>query len=369
MTRWRYIAQRATSGRFLDYELPLITDGPEWALSAAGSLVGKLTPAIGNRPAEDGRPVVEEWGTFLYAEADGQIRWGGIVVSSEVGADGLLSVEAASFASYPHGVPFGGSIERIQADPADLIREVWADLQQHPDGNLGVVVTGSTPVRIGTEPREVQFETGDGEQVAFDAGPYRLDWWDTPDAGSEINSLAAEGLADYTEHHAWRANGTISHEIRIQHPRAGRRRDDLAFIEGENVSAVVTAKRDGDDYANEVVALGAGEGAGALRRTAAVRDGRLRRPAVIAAKDVSAASRLESLTRAELSFRQAATRVDEITVRDHPHAPIGSWQLGDDVRIQATLPHYGEVDQWCRVVAWQLVGEHSARLSLERSDL
>jgi len=546
MSRWRYIAQRAITGEFLDMELPLNREELRWDLSGAGSLRGTVTPDVGGLRAPDGRLLLEEWGTIIYAEADGQIRWGGIVVRS--GFQGpTWTIEAAGFATYPHGIPYTGTYSKIGVDPADVVAHIWQHVQGYADGNLGVTVAGSkTPVRLGTEPKDVEFTTGSGETVAFESGPYELNWWETPDCGSEIDSLTKETPFDYVEEHSWAspdgqdvteafnlahdagtsyhastigstyvggprdrtviraertatgaaatylmrnarpsvtpgrayyasalvrvskagvydlrlafnastangartsvtlpanewtriavsatpqageitagidlvsANGsigdwweiteptispdfdlesyadgdsigwewlgvphastsrrvpvdgsTILHQIKIGYPRLGRRRDDLAFIQGDNIADVVSPTLDGEDFSNEVVGLGAGEGVGALRRTTAIRDGRLRRPTVYTAKDVSSVARMDSIIRAELQRRQKTLDISQITVRDHPNAPIGSWNLGDDVLIQATIPWLGDVNLWCRITSWALTSETTAVLNLARSD-
>lgn len=366
MSKWRYIAQRATTGEFLDMELPLHRDELSWDLSGAGSLRGTVAPDVGALRLDDGRLLLEEWGTLIYAEADGIIRWGGIVISSKF--DGAnWSVEAAGFSSYPHGLPYEGEYSEIQVDPADVVRHIWQHLQSHPDGDLGVVVTGSTDRRIGTEPRDVEFTTDGGETVAFEAGPYTLEWWEAPDCGAEIDSLVSETPFEFTEHHEWDGD-EIRHEIRLGYPRIGRKRTDLAFVQGDNVTSVVAPELDGDDFANAVLGLGAGEGKGALQRSTAVRDGRLRRTHVYTAKDVSSVSRMDARIQSELQRRQDLLTITEVTVQNHANARIGAWSLGDDVLIEATLPWLGDVAIWSRIVGWTLITENTAKLSLARSD-
>jgi len=355
MTAWRFIAQRALTGEFLDLELPLALSSLKWDLSGPGSLVGTVAPDTGALRAPDGRLLLEEWGTLVYAEADGEIRWGGIVISS--GFQGPeWTIEAAGFTTYPHGLPFLDTLSEVGADPADVVRKLWQHVQAHPDGNLGVQVVGSTGARLGT-PKV------DGDNTS---GPYELLWWDAPDVGQEIDSLAQEASFDYVEEHAWDGD-EISHTVRIGYPRLGRFRDDLAFVQGDNVSNVVAPTIDGDDFANEVVGLGAGEGRAALRRSTAVRDGRLRRARVYSGKDVTSAARLDALIRDELQRRRDTLTIDSVEVTDHPNAPIGSWAVGDDVLIQAELPWLGDVELRCRITAWELLSDSRARLTLARS--
>ena len=488
MSRWRYIAQRALTGEILEWELPLDRDDLTWDLSGPGSLRGSVAPDIGTLRAHDGHLLLEEWGTYLYAEADGEIRWGGIVQASGFSGKSW-TIEAAGFSSYPTGIPFGGTLTGVDVDPADIVRQLWAHVQSFADAKLGVTVVGTTTTRVGTDSdrqlalataeeadakrqREaavadltlartalasrrgelteatkartsatrlvtqrrqelaaatktgnasaiaaaqaalgaaesalaaadgkvverqaaVSAATGaaaDQESVAAatrtgvtaatekrktaasavkdDGGAYKLQWWDAPDVGREIDALAKETPFDYAERHFWDGD-TIRHEVRIGHPRLGRRRTDLSFVQGDNVTSVVSPSRDGAGYANEVLGVGAGEGAGALRRTAAVRDGRLRRVAVVSAKDVTSTSRLDAQLRDTLGRSDLGLVIDRVDVRDHPNAAIGSWSVGDDVLIEATLPWLGEVALWHRITSWTLTSDYTATLHLARSD-
>ena len=368
MSAWHYIAQRATTGELLTLELPLARDELTWTLSGAGALRGTVAPDIGTLRAEDGHLLLEEWGTLLYAEADGQIRWGGILVSSDF-QDEAWHLEAAGFLTYPHGLIYTGKdYEAVQRDPADIVRDLWAHVQDQPDGDLGVTVEGRTPVRLGETEKQVSFVTGDDEAVSFEEGPYRLAWADSPDVGEEIDSLAKETPFDYVESHAWREDDTIAHTVTIGHPRLGKRRSDLVFRDGENILTSVTVKRDGDDFANVVVGLGAGDGKAALHRSTGRRDGRLRRTAVYTDKGVHSARRMDARIRDELHRRGQLLTIDSVTVRDHPNAPIGSWALGDDIHVEVTVPWLGELALWCRVVEWSLETDDTATLKLARSD-
>ena len=476
MSSWRVLAQRATTRQWLHMDLPLTPTTRRWELSASGALSGTVAAQVGGMLAEDGKPLLDEWGTLIYLEADGIIRWGGIVVSSRF-TGSAWTVEAAGFAAYPHGVPFGDEWSLAQVDPAKIVADLWAHVQSYPDGDLGVTVTGSTSVRVGTvstaaliaataawqsakdaydaantiltgrrateTARRTEYtalvadrtaasaalaaakRTGNSAAIAAaqatynaavaaatakqaqvtaaanarkaqadvvaplkatltarakartaakaaekeDGGAYELAWWDTPDCGNEIDRLSRETPFDFVESHRWNDDRTdVLHTIEVHYPRAGRRRTDLSFVLGENIVGFADPQRDGDKFANEIEGVGAGEGAGSLRRTTAVRDGRLRRPHVLLAKDVAKKDRLDALIRDERIRRTQPLVITTITVRNHPHAPIGSWALGDDIRVQVTNPWLGNVDIWHRVVGWELVTESTARLSLERSD-
>lgn len=466
---WRYIAQRATTLEFLDWDVPLDRDELGWALSGAGVLRGKVSPDVGSLRAADGSLLLDEWGTLLYAESNGRIRWGGIVTKSRF-EGAVWNVEAVGFAAYPQGIPYDGeNWGGFAVDPLAAVRQLWTHVQSRQDGDLNVVVDSDTsPVRLGVPPtpayqvvsldggatwvrkdsvdpdtldpaatsllyaaidkddtslvlktvdkfdrvtypclvtigsetiqvggrssktltglvRGYGTSTASGHSagtkvvhkgtpektVAADPGePYALRWYDAVDCGGEIDNLAVSTPFDYAEEHSWSdsTSTSISHRLRLGYPRLGTRRFDLAFRQGENVVSVVTPERDGDEFANVAIGLGAGEGSKTIRRTLATRDGRLRRPVVFSDKGEKSGTRLQNRLAKEFASHRNTLEVTSVDVVDHPNAPIASWQLGDDVLIEADIPWVGSVAVWSRVVGWSLLSDTTARLSLRRSD-
>lgn len=344
---WRYIAQRALSNEFLHWDVPIDVSELRWDLSGPGALRGAIAPDVGNLRDEDGRLILEPWGTLLYAEEGGSIRWGGIVQYSNF-KGAAWEVEAAGFSSYPHGVPFTDRIVGVDLDPAHVFRDIWETIQGYPDGDLGVEVDEiDTPARIGTEEER-----------------YRLSWWDAKDSGSELDDLAGDGGFEWEERHSWDGE-EIRHRLRLAYPRLGRRRDDLAFIQGDNVVSLVEPSG-WDEFANEVFAIGAGEGMKTRRARTPIRDGRLRRPIVYTDKGERNEKRLTRKSKRELDRHRPELAIDKITVVDHPNARVGSWSVGDDVLVQASLPWVGDVALWHRITSWALKGEQ-AELTLARS--
>jgi len=347
----RYIAQRVLTGEVIDWAVPIATDGGTQELSAVGSLSGTVAPDTGAMRARDGRLVLEEWGTFLYEETDDEIRWGGLVISS--GWKGReWSVECAGFTTYATGTPFTGELVSASIDPVDVVRRIWADVQAGPDSDLGLTVVGptSTGVRLGTA-----------------EDPYELVWYNTPDCGRELSDLAKDAPFDFTERHYWQGD-TIRHEFVIGYPRLGRRRTDLTFLQGVNITANIEPGIGGDDFANGVIGLGAGEGRGAVRRETSKRDGRLRRTKVLAAKDVTQEARLDAIIRDELQRRQSGASVASITVVDHPNARVGSWAIGDDILVTGELPWLGRYEEWHRIIGWAPSSPTRGVLKLALSD-
>jgi hypothetical protein len=350
---WRYIAQRLDgegAGEFLDMALPLASPQVTDVLSGPARITGSIDPEVMRLKAHDGRPLLEEWSTAIYAEQDGAIRGGGILTSSNF-AGSSWSLDVMGFAGYPQGMPFTGSEFFVKADPADIFRRIWEHLQEQPGGNLGVIVDDTrTAVRIGTELAQAQFDTQAGP-VSFESGPYKLAWYQTDDLGKAMDGLAEQTPFEYREEHAWTPLGEIEHRLRIGYPSLGTRRRDLRFVVGENISTSPTLDRDGDAYVNEILALGAGEGRDMIRAIDVRRDSRLRRAGVAVDKTARTVKQARSLARRELLARNLLEGVTtQITVRDHPHARVGSWNVGDEIRVQGKLG-WLEMDAWFRIVS------------------
>lgn len=350
--RWRFIAQRALTNQFLHYNVPLTRETMSWDLSGPGQLVGTISPEVAQLRAADGLPLFDEWNTYLYAELDGEIRWGGIFQNSGF-AGASWQITAAGFCSYPAGIDYAGAVYNgLNANPVSVFNLIWSHVQAQPDGNIGVSVvnSGVCPIRIGTVDE-----------------PYQLNWWEARDCGSELATLAEETPFDWVETHAW-SGESIVHRVTTGYPRHGRRRDDIAFVQGANIDEPVTVDRDGSRYANAVTGIGKGEGQLSVRAPVAIRDGRLRRPVTLVDKTAGTTARMAALARAEMNRRRLLPTISSITVKQHPNARIGSWQLGDDVLVRAQLPWLGLTEIWCRILGWELITDNRARLTLARSD-
>lgn len=368
---WRYIAQKLNgdgTGSFLDYDLPLRDVQLTRTLSGPARLTGKLAPEVA-RLIVGNQPVLKEWSTAIYAEADGHIRGGGILATSTFdGADWAL--DCVGFTGYATDLPYLDQFYGVQVDPLDMVRKLWDHIQAQPDGNIGLDVDPLTsPVRIGTPLTNVEFETGAGEDVSFEAGPFKIAWWVTDDIGAKIDELAKETPFDYIEEHDW-SGPTITHRLRLGYPRLGTRRHDLRFVYGENVLTTPTIDVDGEEYANEILALGAGEGRDMKRAiVTGPHGGRLRRMTMVSDKALRSKTSLTSFARRQLSIHSKLEDVTELEVRDHPQAPVGAYDAGDEIRVQGDTG-WADVDLWARITAITIEPEagDAVKLSLIRSD-
>jgi len=351
---WRFLAQRLNgdgTGTFVSTDLPLGDVTFTSTLSGDFTLSGAIDPRHPNAIGADGQPIIRQWSTAIYPEIDGLIRGGGIATG--LSFDGpVMQIDAVGFTGYPRGMPYTDSWYGVEIDPLDAARHIWTHLQGKAGGDLGLVLDGTTsPVRIGEELEEVEFETGEGELVQFEAGPYKLAWWVTDDLGREFDDLAAETPFEYLEEHSWNEGQTdIVHRLRLGYPRLGRRRPDLRFVLGENVAIMPSISRPEEDYASEVLVLGSGEGQDMIRglsgRSTA---GRLRRVSVVDDKAIQSKTRANDRAARELARLNGDIEVATIEIRNHSHAPVGSFSPGDEIRLQADTD-WVNVDDWFRIL-------------------
>ena len=188
-----------------------------------------------------------------------------------------------------------------------------------------------------------------------DGGAWKILWWDTPDSMSEVQDAMAEAGWEWVEWSGWNADRSkILKEIRLV-KRAGRRQDQLRFVEGVNVIDQVTVQSDVSAYANSVLAIGAGEGREALRVTVGATDQRRRRLVAVDVKHITRKASLEAFARAELKrrmqrFQIAAIRVDA----SHPNAEKGTFGVGDTILVDVENEVYGRLQLWRRIeeVEW-----------------
>ncbi|UXZ57099.1 PspA/IM30 family protein [Curtobacterium sp. Arg-1] len=208
------------------------------------------------------------------------------------------------------------------------------------------------------------------QKESEDGGAYALEWWDGPDCGRLIDDLAKDAPFDWVEEHYW-SGDLPKTRIRIAYPRTGRRLSgdsDPTFVQGVNITVQLQPAAEGGDFANTVFGIGAGEGAGSIRRLISKRNGRIRRVATLQSKDVKSKQDMVTRLQAELNARQETLVVDSIVVSNHPNSPRGSYSLGDDINVRGNVPHYGPFELWHRIVGITEQPNGTTELDLKRSD-
>lgn len=329
----------------VETELPITISSIDRNLSAPSAMSGTITN-VARRLKRAGRPIFEPKNTVILAEASGFIRGMGIYQRPTFnGTSWGLSVTGLS--GYPAGQPYIGEQTYIDADPLDIFREVWANLQSQPRGNLGVTIDPlQSPVRVGTESEDVSFNTSSGQAVSFEAGPRKLNWFQTLDCGRVIDDYAKETPFDWVEQAYWLGDEPRCH-IALGYPIIGARSEHLRFVLGENLatepSAVTT------DFYNEVHVLGAGEGRDRIRGFAAVSDGRQRWAKTVEDKSADTVAKANSAAADLLARSRGDVVVETLEVHNHPNAPLEAVDLGTEVWLEAET-QWNDIGQWVRVV-------------------
>ncbi|GAA1111271.1 hypothetical protein GCM10009577_37320 [Streptomyces javensis] len=347
---YRYRSWHALTGELLATDLPLSQVEFGSARNAAGDFSGRLEPRFAHLlPAQ-----LDPGNTALTAERDDTLLWGGLLWRAEP-EGAAYPIEASGWGSYLHRRHdvhgnLAGRGPYANADPCTVIRDVWAYAQTQPDGDLGVRVDTTTSTVKAGNTKE----------------PYSIDWWDAPVLGDVVDDMTQlEGGPEWTEATDWSV-GRPAGRIRLGWPRLGTRRTDLSFTSGINVGTTVPVTYDADTYAQVVIALGAGEGRNRRRAIEAVRNGRLRLEHVLEVPAEKGNDRLAARARTERTARQILGEVTEIQIIDHPAAPVGAWQVGDDVRV-SLHDQWSDFDGWCRITGWTLrppQGQEPERITL-----
>ena len=347
---WRYIAERLVgdgTGAILHWDVPLQKPKVLDVLSGPAGLTGTIEPEFASMIGDDGLPLLQPWATALYAESDGEIRGGGIVLNT--GFNGpSYEVDCMGFAGYPAGMPYTASQYWVNYDPIDGVREIWSHLQNKIRGNLGMVIDDTTsPVRIGVDLEQGEFDTEEGPLV-FEDGPFRLSWYESHDLGDIVDKLAEMTPFDYHEEHSW-VPGTaqdVKHFLRIGYPRIGVRRP-IRMVVGENIWTTPQIEVDGENFANEILALGAGEGRNMLHVSKyRAQDNRLRRVRVATDKSATKTWMINSFAERQLSSMYAMENVSSLSLRDE-QAGLG---IGDEFELVGNDGWY-DYDLWLRILA------------------
>ena len=297
--------------------------------------------------------LIREFGTLIVALRGRKARGFILHYAEETAEDQeVLALQGFGVGTIPDEMPWEGpDREHIQVDPMAVVREIWGHVTDNPDVLTVTVDRTRSPVRIGEEEREIEFTTSSGEDVSFEAGPYRLNWYSTTDLGKEFQDLATETPFE------WREVTTLdrdseappSFHIELGYPILEPVERDLYFEVGANV--IAPDQSSDQDFYTEVLVLGAGEG-NKKRRGSAKREGgdrRMRRVKVVEDRSLTSNRRCDQRAKEVL----AATRPDKfwtnVSVTPRPSTPPEAYDVGDIITVKG-LTVWGRHSQKCRIV-------------------
>ncbi len=138
----------------------------------------------------------------------------------------------------------------------------------------------------------------------------------------------------------------------MSYPRRGHQRTDLAFRFGENVLNGSPATEAEIKWVSDVIVKGWFPGKVYSSTLSNADPTRFRR--VIKEDDakINSKERAEVWAARKLQRRQIPNYWSSITIdMDHPSAPFGSWELGDDIYVEGIMPWVGDVRDWHKVLS------------------
>lgn len=376
MGEWRFYAQRAETGLWLDTNVQLADHELTWSLSAPNSGKALIPTGIGEPYASDGEKTWGKMNTYLYAEEDGNLAWIGICTAANPDDSGL-QLEFIGPVGWLQRVPFDAVYSVWRTNVFDVVRMLVNHSKQYRPHPSFTVPNGDSSQFVGDvqppdKPKQPQRKKGEKKSDYEASDRYKdwqkdmdewtkkysdrekfiLGWYEAPYVGEEIDNLAAQNGFEYRERVAWKDRGLDTPEIFFDFADdIRRRREDIAFVDGLNLTTALDPKDGAEEYANHVITLGAGEGRAMVRSSAGVDDGRLYQSVYIQYKSVRTREALRRLAQRDLDrLSQQQPKLDKIAIRDVPgYASVSSLRVGDEVKTiseNASPP----VNAWTRVI-------------------
>lgn len=182
-------------------------------LSGPGGLNATIPLKEKRIVGSDGSPMLKPWQSAVYAELDGVIRGGGIITGDLDLDDGPAALSCQGFSAYPTGDPYEGADKNyVQADPFDIARAFWKDLQARARSNIGLSVVcspSSTPIRLGRLPVEKwttidldKLEKAHAKAPLLPAGTPFIYTYTDYDSSGHARKVKRYGLASRTSYYA-----------------------------------------------------------------------------------------------------------------------------------------------------------------------
>lgn len=345
---WNFLAARILGdGTFdvIETELPIQMGPMDRNLSAPSSMSGTISNEV-QRYRVNNQLIFQPKSTLIIAEAGDQIRGMGIYMKPQWTGE-VWTLDCMGLSGYPIGQPYHGEAEFLAADPLDMFRNIWSNLQGQPYGNLGITIDPlKSPVRVGIPSQQLDPTTADPTMLTLPDQPRRYNWYSTFDLGKEVDDLAKETPFDWLELNSWQGEQPHCH-LQLGYPIMGGTKDQYRLVYGENV--LTEPKVSAADFVNSYYFLGAGEGRDRIRGYAGVSDGRLRWTKVVEDKKVETTAKATDRARELLAQTRGELFIDQVDIIDHPNAPLESIEMGDELELYCDLP-WNEVDEWVRIV-------------------
>jgi hypothetical protein len=376
---FRYIIENARTGEILARDVKVAAPKVMRKLSGPAVInfdVDYRHPSI--QKADGSGPIVmKPFGHICHVETEiygGRrlILASGIFKASEVDPQtGVLHAEFDGFSSYAHGIPMLFNWNPIAVDPAEIVTRIWDHIQSYENGDLGVTiysldddgVTKVIPAETGTQ--MLPGISYDGSELILDFFAVFIRAVDFQDSGDYIDKLSRDIPFDYFEESRWNEGKTaVDKFIQLAYPHGGVYQENLSFRHGENIIQSKSKIESEIQWASDIVGRGWFPGKVYSSIISNADENRLRRVLMENDANINSDERSAIWGHRQLTRRQWPNYWESIIVNMyHPNAPWGSYDVGDQIRVQGFMPWVGWVDQVHKIIAIS-VDEVSATVEL-----
>lgn len=316
----------------------------------------------------------KRWSQWIICEIeiDGvrEIFSAGIITSRKIDPNsGDMNIEAQGYTYYPQGIPWLQDYQDIAASPATVVQKIWSHLQSYGNAGLNVVVNADASLET------LQMLPG----YSFIDSHLNMNFFaifvraiDLQDSGKYLDALARDIPFDFYERPKWNDEHThVINNLDLVHtypdPNDPNKiiglniQSHLAFRLGENIISAELADDIDNKFATDVIirswspgkvisaelntndadGLSIPDDPAALRRTVMEED-----------INIESNERAAAWAKRKLTRRYIPNYFSKITIDpNHPNAPYGRFDVGDQIFVQAIYPWIGDIQQWHRITS------------------
>jgi len=350
--RTRFSVLEVNTNRILTRDLVVREPQVARNLSAPGNVAFKL--AAGEQYASSSGIDWKQWGQWIIPETEvNGVRWcWGALLTNRCAIDpttGDMNIEGVGFLGYPKGIPWLENFNPIAVDPGEVVQRIYSHLQNYINANLGIEVFPWE-----THTQMLPGYAFDGNILNFDLTAMFIRAVDFIDCADQITSLARDIPFDLFERVSWNGDRTeVIKRVEVAYPLGGLHQDFLTFRLGENVIAAELADELEVEPVSDVIIRSWAPGRVMTSLLGNADMTRARRTAMEEDLFIDSTERAAAFAKRKLQKRNIPISFSKITIDpNHPHAPFGSFDVGDNIRVQApNFPWKGSIDQWHRIIS------------------
>lgn len=331
-------------------------------LSGPSAIEFNIHPKNPSIQAPEGGPIqLKPYGHWVHALktnlAGEEIIWAsGLFQPSDIDpTTGVMGLRAEGFSNYAHGIPWLENWNPIAVDPFEIFTRIWNHIQEYGDdpgesnGNLGVTIRNrvddSMPALSGTQ--MLPGFSFNNEEFVQDFFAIFIRAVDRNDCGDYLTALARDIPFDFWEETTWAGGSApVVKKIQLAYPQGGVDQEDLVFRQGENVSAATPKQESEVNWFSDITINGYFPGKIYSAPISNADPDRYRRVMDEVDLHIDSNERAAAWGHRLLTRRQYPNQFESIVINPyHSHAPFGSYDVGDIVRVQAPSQWTGDINQ------------------------